>query len=215
VEYETEEQQVEAIKKWWKENGKLVIAGVVLGFAIIVSWRYYNDSQQKHAEYAANIYEGIMQSVVLNQNADGILVKVNELLAEYSDTPYASLSALVLAKKQLKSGDYTKAQQQFEWVIANSGQEELRHIARLRLARLLFSGKKYDAALKLLNVDFPKSFAVMYEELKGDLFVAQGEFSQARVAYDKAIVTSGLQVGKWLKLKRDDLGFSEKAEPSA
>ncbi len=215
MDYETEEQQVEAIKKWWKENGSMVMAGVLLGIVVIFGWRYYDNYQKNHAEYASNVYNSVMQIVATGQGADDLQIKVNELLAEYSDTPYASLSALVLAKQQIKSGDFTKAQQQLEWVINNADQEELRHIARLRLTRLLFAGKQYDAALKLLNVDYPKSFAVMYEELKGDLYVAQGELNMARVAYDKAILNSGLQAGKWLKLKRDDLGSSEKQEPSA
>jgi len=215
VEYETEEQQVEAIKKWWKENGKLVIAGILLGIAVIISWRSYDDYKKNHAEYAGNVYDSIMQTVATSQNTDDLQIKVNELLAEYSDTPYASLSALILAKKQAMSGDLVQAQQQLEWVVGNSTQEELRHIARLRLTRLLFSDKQYDVALKLVSVDYPQSFAVMYEELKGDIYVAQGEPDQARVAYDKAILNSGLQAGKWLKLKRDDLGSPEKSEPSA
>jgi len=215
MDYETEEQQVEAIKKWWKENRSLVIAGILLGATVVFGWRYYDNYQKNHAEYASDVYDSIIQTVARSQNADDLQIKVNELLADYADTPYASLSALVLAKKQLKSGDFTKAQQQLEWVVNNANQEELRHIARLRLTRLLFSGKQYDAALKLLDVDFPESFAVMYEELKGDLYVAQGEINQARAAYDKAILSSGLQAGKWLKLKRDDLGSSDKSEPSA
>lgn len=213
MEYETEEQQVEAIKKWWKENSSFVIAGVILGASAIFGWRYYGDYKITHAEYAGNIYENIMQSPA-NQNANDLQIKVNELIAEYADTPYASLSALILAKKQAVAGDYTKAQQQLQWVVSNSTQEELRHIARLRLTRLLFAGKQYDEALKLLNIDFPKSFAVMYEELKGDLYVAQGELGQARVAYDKAILNSGIQADKWLKLKRGDLGSSTQLEPS-
>lgn len=215
MDYETEEQQVEAIKKWWKENGSLVMVGIIVGVAVIFGWRYYAESKNSHAEYAGNVYDSIVKSVTTSQNADELQVKVNELLAEYSDTPYASLSALVLAKKQIKSGDVVKAQQQLEWVVNNSTQEELRHIARLRLTRLLFSGKQYDAALNLLNIDFPDSFAVMYEELKGDLYVAKGELNKARVAYDKAILTSGIQADKWLRLKREDLGPSEKSEPSA
>ncbi|MGU3844696.1 YfgM family protein, partial [Vibrio diabolicus] len=41
--YDTEEQQVEAIKDWWKENGKAVIIGAVVGLGGLFGWRYYQD----------------------------------------------------------------------------------------------------------------------------------------------------------------------------
>ena len=34
--YTTEEQQVEVIKEWWKENGTSVIAGTVIGLVGLV-----------------------------------------------------------------------------------------------------------------------------------------------------------------------------------
>ena len=40
--YKTEEEQVEAIKKWWQENGKSIIAGVVIGITAIFGWRAYD-----------------------------------------------------------------------------------------------------------------------------------------------------------------------------
>lgn len=215
MDYETEEQQVEALKKWWKENGSLVIAGVVLGAAIIVGWRFYMDYKKTHAETASAMYHNVTSQITANKNLNEIEVQVNDLMAEYSDTPYATLSALMLAKKQLSAGDLVKAQQQLEWVIKNTKQAELQFIARLRLARILMASDKLDDASKLIDIDYPESFAALFEELKGDLYVAQGMLDQARVAYDKAILGSDGQASKWLKLKRDDLGASNKTEPSA
>lgn len=214
MDFETEEQQVEALKKWWKENARTVIAGTIIGISVISGWRYYVDFQKKHGEYASVLYENILQVNAKPEAKNQQQVNVNKLMAEYADTPYASLSALVLAKVQFNSGDMVKAQQNLEWVMKNSNQPELKHLARIRLMRLLSTLQQYDAALKLAEVDYPESFVVMYEELKGDLYVLMKKFDEARSAYDKAIIASSQQAGKWLRLKRDDLGDSQLIEPS-
>ncbi|MDH5484961.1 MAG: tetratricopeptide repeat protein [Gammaproteobacteria bacterium] len=215
MEFETEEQQVEALKKWWKENATMVIAGVALALAAVSGFRFYTDYQQQHAEDASLIYETVVAQVSANQKTDESQTRVNDLMAEYADTPYASLAALVLAKQQVNNGELVKARQQLEWVMNESRQLELQNIARLRLIRVLIATKNFDQALMLVNVDHPESFTAMYEELKGDLFVAQGKTEQARVAYDKALLLSSDRPSNWLKLKRDELGQSDMAEPSA
>lgn len=215
MDYETEEQQLEAIKSWWKENGTMVIAGIVLGLGAIFGWRYYGDYQQQKAQLASSIYDTVLQAAVVNDDLGEQQTRVNRIMAEYGDTPYASLSALVLAKQQLENGEAVQARQQLEWVVKNAERPEIQHIARLRLIRVLFAGNNYDEALALANVDYPESFTALYEELKGDLYSARGDIDKARDAYDRAILHGGTQANRWLQLKRDDLGMPEQAAPSA
>ena len=215
MDFETEEQQVEALKKWWKENARNIIAGVVIGISAISGWRYYVDYQKNHEEYASALFENILQASTKADTLNQQQLDVNKLLAEYSDTPYASLSALILARSQFISGDIINAQQNLDWVMKNSKQTELQHLARIRMMRLLFTKQQYEAALKLADIDYPESFSALYEELKGDLYVSMKKPNEARLAYDKAIFSSKQQVNKWLQLKRDDLGESQLKEPSA
>lgn len=215
MQYETEEQQIEAIKRWWKENGTMVIAGIVLGLGAIFGWRYYGNMQQQHNQMASAMYDNVMSSAMLNSNLDEQQTRVNKLMAEFEDTPYASLSALILAKQQVQQGELSQAAQQLEWVIKNAERPEVQHIARLRLIRVLYSSGKYDQALALAEIDYPASFAALYEELKGDLYVARGDLDQARAAYDSALLHSQDQPNRWLQLKRDDLGNTRTGEPSA
>jgi predicted negative regulator of RcsB-dependent stress response len=105
-----------------------------------------------------------------------------------------------------------------QWVQSNAVQDELKQLAQLRLARLLIAQNKYDAAYGLLSAEHPVAFDALYEELKGDVFVARGEREQARIAYDKAII-SAANPSHWLQLKRQNLGASsignaELAEPA-
>ena len=215
MDFETEEQQVEALKKWWKENASTIILGVAIGASVLFGWRYYNNYKVQHAEAASAIYDSVLTIATANGALDQQQTKVNTLFAEYGDTPYASLAGLILAKQQVNRGELVKAQQQLEWVVNNSEQVELKNIAKLRLARVLLATEKYDQALAILNSDYPESFSAMYEELKGDLYVVRGELDQARAAYDKAINKTDSQPNRWLQMKRDDLGSPNIAEPSA
>lgn len=215
MDFETEEQQVEALKKWWKENARTLIAGVVIGVCVIGGWRYFQQYQKNHAEYASMLYEKVLQSSIQPQQDEEQQVDVNKLMAEYSDTPYASLAALLLAKSQFVAGDVVKAEQNLGWVMANAKQPEIKHLARIRMMRLLMSVNKYQEALKISDTAYPESFTVMYEELKGDIYVLMNKPDEARMAYDKAILASMQQPSRWLRLKRDDLGDRKLTEPSA
>ena len=215
MDFETEEQQIEALKKWWKENVRTIVAGVIIGVIVIGGWRFYVDYQRVHAEYASILYEKILVTGNKAEEMDQQQTDVNRLLAEYTNTPYASLAALLMAKYQFANGELAKAQENLAWVMENSGQPELQFLARLRMARLFVAIDKHSEALQLINVDYPENFTVMFEELKGDIYVMTKDFNNARAAYDKAILASSEQPSRWLRLKREDLGDAQVNEPAA
>ncbi len=207
-EYETEEQQIEALKGWWKENATSLILGVSIGGLSLGGWSYYSETKAEHRIKASNIYISLEKQVQANNVTDEVVKKVDQLAAEFADTPYAALSSLVMASHQFNKGNMDKAIARLQWVDKNAQEEEIKHIARLRLSGLYINQKKYDEAQALLSLDHPVAFNARYEELKGDAFVARGEIEQARIAYDKAIEQSTTS-SRWLKLKRQDLGSSE------
>lgn len=213
MDYETEEQQVEALKRWWKENGKLVITGLTLGLALVAGIRFYNQYVNERAESASYLFDQVM----LSEAATGTAAKDNDqrLQSEYAATPYAALSSLKIARQLVDNGDLAAAREKLQWVMTNSSNVEIQHLARLRLMRVLTSMNEFEQALALANTDYPNSFTALYEELKGDALLAKGDINQARIAYDKAIINAGVQANQWLKLKRDDLGEIELGEPSA
>ena len=206
--YETEEQQIEALKKWWSENATSLILGVSIGAMSLGGWSYYVETQAEHRTEASEIYVSIATQAQANNVDDEIIKKADQLTAEYADTPYAALSSLTLATYEFNKGNADEAITRLQWIDKNGQEEEVKHIARLRLASIFISQKKYDDAQAWLSSEHPAAFNSRYEELKGDVFVARGEIEQARVAYDKAIEQSTTS-SRWLKLKRQDLGSSE------
>lgn len=211
--FETEEQQLEALKAWWKENSSSLLIGLAMGVFSLVGWNFYKDTQYQHSIEASDMYMSVFAQSEANAISEADFATTDKLLAGYSDTPYAALSALMIAKHNINTGSFAKAASRLQWVVDNAIEEEVGHIAQLRLARLMVSLKKFDEANKLLSSDHPAAFDALYEELKGDVFVQKGEFEQARVAYDKAIAGSE-NASRWLQLKRQNLGSSnfDKAE---
>ena len=207
-EYETEEQQVEALKRWWKENGTSLIVGLFVGISGLFGWRYYVDQNNFHAVQASNLYMQVMQSAALNSVDDKTIDINNQLINEFSDTPYAALSSLALAKSEYEKGNIDAATAQLEIAVKHASNDVIKQIANLRLAKVYIEQSKYDEAMALLNLSHAAAYDAQYEELKGDLYLAKGDVALARAAYDKAIDLQGAAASRWLKLKRQNLGAS-------
>jgi predicted negative regulator of RcsB-dependent stress response len=205
-EYETEEQQIEALKKWWKENSTSLIVGLFVGVSVLFGWRYYMQQKNVHEVQASDMYMVVMKSVALKTIDDKTMDMNNQLINDYADTPYAALSSLAFAKYEYEKGDIEAAVAQLELAKKHANNNVTTQLANLRLASLLIEQKKYEEASALLKMAHEEAYDPQYEELKGDLFMAKGDFAQARIAYDKAIDQLGQEASKWLKLKRQNLG---------
>jgi predicted negative regulator of RcsB-dependent stress response len=183
----TEEQQLEALKGWWKENASSVITGLLLGLALLFgakSWFAYKD---RKAEEASNLYVSLMNTLA---HGDENLVndRAGILIGDYSSTPYATLAALALAKQQLEQNELEPARAQLQWALDRAGSETMKQLVRLRLARVMVAQGNLDGAGALLAQSKPGSaFAPLYDELKGDIHAARGAIDQARSEYEVAL----------------------------
>ena len=206
-EYRTDEEQAEALKKWWNENGKFIIAGVVIGIGAIFGWRGYNTHQAQQAVEASVLYE---QMIIASREDDSenVAVYANRILENYKSSTYATFATLMLAKQAAETGELDEAETHLRWVLNNSSQEEFEHVARLRLARVLIAGEKLDQADKTLKVSNTGDFSSRYEELRGDILVKQKRVDEARQAYEKALANSADGNNPILQMKLDDLGRS-------
>lgn len=205
AEYETEEQQVEALKDWWKQNGLAVIGGAVLGISALVGWRGWNWYQDKQATEASDIFS-VVQEAVNKNDATALQEQTNILRDKYASTPYAPLAVLHQAKNQIDQGDNVAAEESLRWVLKNSKQDTVQNVARLRLARLLLADNKVEEAQAMVNSGMSDAYASLTNEIRGDIFVAKGEIEQAKEAYDQAMQAASGAGVEYLQLKRNDLG---------
>lgn len=212
--YETEEQQVEELKKWWKENGKSVILGVVIGFSLLGGWRWWQTYTEQQSQIASSLYEQVMFSLEKEEEAEKTNQIAGKLLSDHSGSPYAVLAVLNLARQDLEKDDIDSAHARLQWAMdQNSHLTELTHIARLRKTRLFLSQEKWTAAKNLITGIEVAQFKGAYAELRGDIAVAEGRIDDARTAYDEALESEDLSIQhrEWVQMKRDDLGL-EKVE---
>lgn len=207
--YDTDEEQLEAIRKWWAENGRAVILGVVLGLGAIFGWRGWVSHEQGRAEAASTIYEQMMSAL---EGADVQTVReLSERLgSEYDDTPYAELSALARARVEVNAGDLEAAANSLRWAADNASQPDVALVARLRLARVQYAQGRLDEALATLGSGFPGSYGAMVEELRGDILAEKGDAGAARSAYRKALEDPSAAVDRGvLEMKLNELGSTE------
>lgn len=185
--YDLEEQEkVDALKAWWKQNGKTVIVAVAVGVAVaggIQGWRQYQKTQ---AAKAATLYQGL-QEAAMARDVKKVRDAAGQLMEKYSGTPYAARAALITASANAQGGDAKSATAQLQWVVDHARESQLQDVARLRLAGLLLGEKKFDAALKLLDAKHDPAFDGLYSDLRGDVLVAESKNDDARKAYQVAL----------------------------
>ena len=203
--YQTEEEQVEAIKKWWKENGVSVVSGIVIGLAAVFGWQGWNSYQDSQGKKASVAFSQMLSAV--DQGNMELAGKQAELVRlDYESSNYAVLAAMAQARFKLQAGDSAAARSQLEWAIANSDDASLKHLAQLNLARVLLSDNDLDAAAKLADVD-SGGFAGDFAELRGDIALARKDAAAAKDAYTEALA---MNVGnpQRLQMKLDDLAVA-------
>ncbi len=202
MEQYTDDERVEDLKKWWRDNGLSIIAGIVLGVAAIFGWRYWNTYRDTQAEQASLRYDAFIKAVEKPDNHQA-RQSGQALLADFPGSPYAALTALRLAKLAMDGGDNTTAIQQLQWVIDNTKLAELGDIARLRLARIWFVTDQLSDAKKLLDTVNTASLTMELEELRGDIYLAGNDTAKARAAYTAALAAGG--ANRILQIKLDNL----------
>lgn len=188
-EHLTEEQQVEAIKGWWKENGISVILGLLIGFGALFGWNYWKDYRDDRAAEASAVYQQLLTDLQANKT-DAARGQAEILVNDYSATPYATMAAFSLAKTALEANDIASAKTRLRWVLDNSHQEQFMHTARLRLARVLISNNEADAADTLIKDVKVDAYIAPYAELRGDIAMLRGDRETARTAYMTALEAS-------------------------
>lgn len=215
-----DQEQLEALKNWWKDNGKSLIIGLVVALVGFGGYQGYTSYQQSNAEIASGLYNELSQllanPLVLQSQPEvktSAKELINRLANEFSSSIYADYAHLYAARLAVEEDDLNTAASHLETALNTTKVESLGLIARLRLARVLTAQDKVNAALELLNLEDAGSFTAEFETLKGDLLISQGETEKARQAYQKAIDANQARGDNppLLELKLDNLPGDEEA----
>jgi predicted negative regulator of RcsB-dependent stress response len=181
-----EQEKLGDLKAWWSRYGNYVtgaITVIALAVAANQGWKYYTGKQ---AAEASGLYFALSDAASKNEMPK-VKDAAAQLVEKFAGTGYAPRGALLAAKVAFDAGDLATAKTQLDWVVANSKEDELKSIARLRLAAVLLDQKQYDAALAALDGKHGESFAGLFLDMKGDIFNLQGKASDAKAAYEAAL----------------------------
>jgi predicted negative regulator of RcsB-dependent stress response len=209
--YASEHEQVEALKKWGRENWKSVSAGAVIGLSVLLAVTVWRSHTRTQAEAASAEYQQLVGEVERNDTA--ALAHGARIVSQYGDTTYAVFASLAMARLEVDNGDNVAARKHLEWALQNADPENLQHVIRLRLARVMLSQAEAKAALDLVAAIKPGSFMAEYEELKGDSYLKLNQIESARTAYRNALSTFDPDDAKkqeLLQMKLYDLGVESK-----
>ena len=185
--YDLEEQdKIDDLKAFWRRWGNAistVVIAVCLAFIGVQGWRWY---QSKQADEAAVLY-GAVASAVRASDVTKARDAMAQLAGRFGGTGYAPRGALLYAKLAWDQGDKAGAKVQLQWVIDRAAEDELKQVARYRLAEALLDEKQYDTALATLDAKHAEPFAGLYADLRGDALSAAGRHAEARAAYQAAL----------------------------
>jgi predicted negative regulator of RcsB-dependent stress response len=203
-----EQEQLAELKSWWKTHGNLVIAVIVAAMLAFAGWRYWRVYQDGQAGQAAALYEALGKAAQAG-DAKALRDAGGALAENYAGTLYAPMGALVAARFYYDRNDLKSAKAQLQWAVERSASEDLRDLARVRLAAVLLDEKAYDEALKQLEAPHAAAYESQFAALKGDILVAKGQPAEAKAAYKLAIEKAGAQDGQFrdsLRTRLDALG---------
>lgn len=207
---DSEQEELEALQKWWKENGRAVVVGLVLGLGGVFGWTTWQARVEATAEQASVVYQSMADMAAAGDHAEALL-RVGQIILDHPDSEYAALAALMGAKSAMAMGRADEATRLLDWVSATAEREEIRDVARIRGARLLLGEGKSDAGLQMLASIKTPAFAATVEEIRGDILVDTGEKDGAARAYELALASDSITSGTRarVQMKLDDIGQSQ------
>lgn len=194
----SEEEQIEAFKRWWAENGLQLIAGLVLVVGGYFGWQFWQDRQQQQVEQASDLYIEMIDIVA--SQADGGRLSLekevaigklaDQLKAEFSGSGYAQFAALLKAKLAVDNKELDLAAAELQWAMDSDPTPETERLVRLRLARVEAARGNIEGALQMVQGVDPQDMKSAYEEAKGDFYMQQGNTAAAFTAYESALAAN-------------------------
>ena len=215
AELRSEEEQLEVVKRWWKENGTSLIAGAVLAAVGVFGWNAWQNYQEGKSEAASARYQQLINmtagTTLEEDQLSAAQALIDELTDDYGNTLYAELAQLLEARLAVQQGDLSAAKQALQDVASNSSRRYVQSLAWLRLARIELAEGNPEAALELLDQPITDTLAAQQANVRGDAHLALGQPEQAREAWQAALEIAQTQNQPLygVQFKLDDIGAEE------
>lgn len=204
--YISDQEQLQVIKNWWKENGRFTIIMIICAVVISYSLRSWQQYKIQKSEAASVIYEQMLNDIATHQSSQ-FETHASQLMKDYKTTPYAAIAGLSWAKVAVEKNDYDTATNKLNWVMDHGKGNDVKQLARIREAKLLLAQKKYQSALNVLEIINEPAYTGLIQQIRGDIFAAMGKTVEAKTAYQNAlaVLPKNAVDRSLLKMKYDNL----------
>ena len=198
-----EEQEINQLKDWWKENGKTIIVAFILGVGGMFGWRYWQAHQAEQIAQASAQYDALIYSAQQNEQAKK--ANIEQFVQANSKTAYAVFALLDEAKKATEKQDFAAAEANLNQALTQSEDEVLTSIVALRLSAVQFQLGQLDNALTTLNQVKGESFNARKAILTGDIQIAKGDKVAAKNSFEQAQQSGSQLEQQMAKMKLNNL----------
>lgn len=186
----SEKEQIEAMRQWWRENGRYIISGLVIGAGLLFGWNYWQGQQEQSSREASVLFEALAEHVAATR-LEPARETARRLVDEYGSTVYAGQARLAMARLYMDMGRDRDAAEELRAIVEQGrGDGEVELLARLRLGKILLYQDRPEEVVELLQGFQDTAFAARYSETLGDALVALGRQDEAVEAYTVALADS-------------------------
>ena len=187
--YLSEDEQIDAIKKFWNRYGNIISTFIMVLVLVIAGHQWWDRRQNMIAQSASATYEQVIVSLSTHDTSTA-RIAAETILTKFPNTVYAQMSDLLLARMDMDKHDSPAALKDLDGVIQHGKTTALQQIARIRTAKILLAQQKPEQALQTLAVVANSSFAAMTQEVQGDCYRALKDPAKARLAYQAALAAT-------------------------
>lgn len=214
ADYQTEEEQIELLKKWWNENGKSTLIGVAVALSAYTGITVWNSHQLARTTAAADLYQQMLTAAESAADSATVDALAEQLRKDHGSTVYGIFAALRLARDAVAANDLARAADMLVWAQAQKPDASMQPLIALRLAQVQYARGELDNALLTLGqINTTAAWQPSIAELRGDIQLAQGKPDDARISYEsalKAMESAGLQDRR----KDVDMKLADLAKPA-
>lgn len=182
--YSNENEQVDALRRFFASNGKALAVGVIIGIAALGGWRYWASHEESSTKAVSAQYQQVTTAMKADQPAT--LDAVAKFANENSNT-YGALAAMDVAKQYVDANQLDKASSLLENGLKNTKDANLQAVINLRLARIQLQQNQADAALKTLDAVKGDGWTAIVADIRGEALLSKGDKQGARAAWSKGV----------------------------
>ncbi|MBG3128964.1 MULTISPECIES: YfgM family protein [Proteus] len=182
--YSTENEQVDAIKQFFKNYGLTIVLAAVIGFGGVFGWKYWQSHQTNRLQESAGAFATVSEA--LAKPTPENIALAEKFVTETNDI-YGALASLELAQIAIDANDLVSGERHLTNAVAKVKNDAFADMLNLRLARVQLALDKTDAALVSLEQVKGKAWNGMKNYIRGDVLAKKGDNAGATTAYRSAL----------------------------